>query len=73
MKIRVSQVRLKLDDYKMPLERIAARALRVKESELTEVRLARKSVDARDKGDVHFTLTLDVILPSMPHPLPRNA
>ena len=73
MRIRISQVRLKLDDYRLPLERIAARALRVKESELTEVRLARKSVDARDKGDVHFTLTLDVTLPRMPHPLPRNA
>ncbi len=72
MKLRISQLRQRLDDYQVPLARLAARALRVKESDLRDVRLARKSVDARDKGDVHFTLTLDVETVRPIRPLPRN-
>ena len=72
MKIRITQLRQKLDDYKLPLEEVAARALRVPAGDIRSVRLARKSVDARDKGDVHFTLTLDVET-ARPVRLPRNA
>ena len=60
MKIRVSQIKQKLDDWQMPLEKIAARALHVKEADIVSAALRRKSVDARDKSDVHFTLSLDV-------------
>ena len=72
MKIRISQLRQKLDDYRVPLEQLAARALRVKPGEVVSAKLIRKSVDARDKGDVHFTLTVDV---ETAHPvrLPKNA
>lgn len=72
MKIRLSQLRLNLDDWRMPLEDVAARALRVPARDIVWARLARKSVDARDKGDVHFTLTLDVET-VRPVRLPRNA
>ena len=72
MKIRISQLRQKLDDYRLPLEQIAARALRVKPEDIRFATLVRKSVDARDKGDVHFTLTLDVET-ARPVRLPRNA
>ena len=72
MKLRISQLRQRLDDYQVPLARLAARALHVKEAEIRAVRLARKSVDARDKGDVHFTLTLDVETSRPLRPLPRN-
>ena len=72
MKIRISQLRLDLDDWRMPPEEIAARALRVKPGDILSARLARKSVDARDKGDVHFSLTLDVET-ARPVRLPRNA
>ena len=73
MKLRISQLRQRLDDYKLPLARLAARALHVKEGDILSARLVRKSVDARDKGDVHFTLTLDVEIVRPPRPLPRNA
>ena len=73
MRIRISQVRQRLDDYRAPLEKIAARALRVKDGEIVSARLVRKSVDARDKGDVHFSLTLDVETARPVRPLPRNA
>ncbi len=72
MKIRISQLRQKLDDWQLPPEELAARALRVKRADVLWARLARKSVDARDKGDVHFTLTLDVET-ARPVRLPRNA
>lgn len=72
MKIRISQLRLNLDDYQMPPEAVAARALRVKPGEILSARLVRKSVDARDKGDVHFSLTLDVET-ARPVRLPKNA
>ena len=73
MKIRISQVKQKLDDYQMPLARVAARALHLKELDIVSVVLRRKSVDARDKSDVHFTLTLDVETARPVRPLPRGA
>ena len=58
--IRILQVRAELDYESRPLALLAARALHIRPEEIASVRLARKSVDARDKGDVHFSLTLDV-------------
>ncbi len=72
MKIRISQLRQRLDDWQLPPEELAARALRVKREDVRRARLVRRSVDARDKGDVHFTLTLDVET-ARPVRLPRNA
>ncbi len=72
MKLRISQLRQKLDDYQLPLPQLAACALRVKPGDILSVKLIRKSVDARDKGDVHFTLTLDVET-ARPVRLPKNA
>ena len=72
MMIRISQLRQRLDDWQLPLEEVAARALRVKPGEVRWARLLRKSVDARDKGDVHFTLTL-LVETARPVRLPRNA
>ena len=72
MLIRISQLRQRLDDWQLPLETVAARALKVKPQDILWARLARKSVDARDKGDVHFTLTLDVET-ARPVRLPKNA
>ena len=72
MFIRISQLRQRLDDWQLPLETVAARALKIKPQDILWARLARKSVDARDKGDVHFTLTLDVET-ARPVRLPKNA
>ena len=72
MKIRINQLRQRLDDWQLAPEELAARALHVKREDVVSARLARRSVDARDKGDVHFTLTLDVET-ARPVRLPRNA
>ena len=66
--LEVSNVRLPLDAG-LPgrfdlVERAAARALGVKAGGIAEVRLLKRSVDARKKasGDVHFIATLGVAL-----------
>ena len=70
--IRIAQVRAELDYASRPLEVLAAKALHVKSDEIASVRLVRKSVDARDKGDVHFSLTLDVETKKPMKRLPRG-
>ena len=71
--IRIAQVRAELDYASKPLEVLAAKALHVRPEEIASVRLVRKSVDARDKGDVHFSLTLDVETKKPLKHLPRGA
>ena len=73
MIVRISQIKLALDDANLPLETVAARALRLCPEEIVSARLFRKSVDARDKGNVHFSITLDAELRRAPARLPRNA
>ena len=58
---------LRLDNISMPLSwdmttltEAVLRKLRIPADMLQSVTLAKKSVDARDKGDVHFVLSVDV-------------
>ena len=71
--IRISQIKLSLNDYQRPPEQIAARALKLRPEEILSARIFKKSIDARDKRDVHFSLTLDVEVRRMPARLPRGA
>ncbi len=56
--LRIANLRAPLDVG--DLDAFAAGMLKIPQSALAEVRLRKKSVDARDKGDVHFVLSLDV-------------
>lgn len=58
--LRVSGLHMGLDFTARDLRRAAAKKLRVPESALGAVRLAKKSVDARKKGDVHFVCAAEV-------------
>ena len=58
MKVRLSNLRCALDGALNPAE-LAARALGLRPAQLTGARLAKKSVDARDKGDVHFVVSIE--------------
>ena len=71
--IRISQIKVRLDEASLPPAKLAARALHVPEAQITNARVSRKSVDARDKGDVHFRLTIDCDLNQPPRHLPRGA
>lgn len=59
--LRIHQLKLPLDAQpdEETLRRLCARQLRISEKQLCTVRLQKRSVDARDKGDVHFSLTVD--------------
>jgi len=60
MTVRINQLKLPLDYAKRPLKYYAAKTLKIAETEIVSVKLIKRSVDARDKAHVHFTLTLDV-------------
>ena len=72
MTIRISQLKLPLDYEKKPLVFYAARALKMSAADIISVRLRKKSVDARDKGHVHFSVTLDAEVRSSPRALPNG-
>ena len=57
--LRIAEIPMPLDFTEKELRRQTARRLKVPESALGEVRLYRKSVDARKKNDVHFTCTVE--------------
>ena len=64
--LRIHQIRLPLDaalhlDDEM-LRMLCAQALSIAADRVKSAVLVKKSVDARDKGDVHFVLTADVAL-----------
>ena len=58
--IRINSINVPLDFSFSDLRGYCTKTLRIKESELKSVRLAKKSVDARRKNDVHFTISLDI-------------
>ena len=70
--IRLTNVRLELDGKKS-LTDVAAGELHIRPADVLSARLVKKSVDARDKGDVHFVAAIDANLRRTPARLPRNA
>ncbi len=64
--LRLHQIKLALDGAGDTrggkLRALAARRLRVSVNEIAAAHIVKRSVDARDKGDVFFALTLDVEL-----------
>lgn len=64
--LRLHQIKLTLDEMHRltpeTLKKACARALKLPDTAIAEAILRKRSVDARDKGDVHFTLTADVTL-----------
>lgn len=58
--LKLQNLSLPLDYGEAELRKKAAAALRVSPAALGEVRLLRRSVDARKKNDVHFVCTLGV-------------
>lgn len=57
--LRISGLKLPLDFKQNDLRAAAAKKLRLPESALHDVRLVKKSVDARRKDDVHFVCTAE--------------
>ncbi len=60
--IQITNLKCPLDSYNVTLETLAAQALNVPIQNISKVQLIKKSVDARNKNNVHFVLTLGVSL-----------
>ena len=58
--IRVRDIPLPLNGDMEQLKKRAARLLNVKPGQISELKLARRSIDARNKSDVHYVCTVDV-------------
>ena len=64
--LRLHQIRLSLQEAAQGAQdcrRLAARRLQIPEAEILSAHITRRSVDARDRRDVHFTLSLTLRLP----------
>ena len=60
--LRISGLHLPLDFKEIELRRAAAKRLRLSETEVREVGLFKKSVDARKKDNIVFVCTADITL-----------
>lgn len=58
--IRINNVKLPLDYTEGSLFKVACQKLKVDKSSVKAVHIFKKSVDARDKGNICYVLTLDV-------------
>jgi uncharacterized FAD-dependent dehydrogenase len=63
MSIRISNIRLGLDEPETALPEYLARALAIRANALSHWRILRKSLDARDKSDLQFVYTAEVTVP----------
>lgn len=60
--IKLSNLKIPLSYTENSLRRTVCQQLSVQDKDIRSVVLLKKSVDARDKGDVHFVMTLGVTL-----------
>ena len=58
--LRINEIKLSLDAERDELTHAAAKALRIKTDDITELRIVRQSVDSRKKDNVFFVYTVDV-------------
>lgn len=64
MPIRLTNIRLHVDEPEQALPARLARVLDVRPEEIQQWRILRKSLDARDKRDLAFVYTAEVALPA---------
>ena len=60
--LRIGSLRVNLDADKDAALRAALKKIKADRSQIKDWRISKKSVDARDKGDVHFVMAVDVSL-----------
>ena len=58
--LRINNIRVPLDFDFSELKNLCVKKLKISPENLLNVRLSRKSVDARKKTDVHFIISLDI-------------
>ena len=60
--IRLSNLKVPLGMDEAALKHLAASKLKISDSRIEHMRIIKKSVDARDKGSVHFVMALELAL-----------
>ena len=70
--LRLNHLRVPLDYTDASLRALLLKKLSLSPAQLLSFRLIRRSVDARDKGDVHFVLSLDLAVKDEAAALKRN-
>jgi uncharacterized FAD-dependent dehydrogenase len=63
MSIRLSNIRMNIDEPELALLGRAARALDVRPADIAGWRILRKSLDARDRSEISYVYSLEVNLP----------
>ena len=58
--IRINEIRVELTENEDSLLKKAAKILRINESQIKELKIFKKSVDARKKDDVHFKYSVNI-------------
>lgn len=69
--IRLSNIKMPLTVTEAMLHHEAAQLLKISEKSIHSLRIARKSIDARDKSDVHFVFSLDITVENEAHLLKK--
>ncbi len=62
--IRISEIKLPLGRDEKELYQKAARMLSIPAAQITELRIFKKSLDARKKDNIHFVYVVDVSVPN---------
>lgn len=62
MPIRLSNIRLGVDEPEQSLPERFAQAIAVRPGDIARWRILRKSLDTRDKADLHFVYTAEVVV-----------
>ncbi len=58
--LRVSNIKISIDDDKSKILKLVLNKLKIKESELVKYHIFKESIDARKKGKIDFVYTVDV-------------
>ncbi len=58
--LRVSNIKISIDDDKSKILKLVLNKLKIKESELIKYHIFKESIDARKKGKIDFVYTVDV-------------
>ena len=62
--IRISDLKLPLSYTEQDLHTQAAKRLKITPSQIQHLTLFRRSIDARNKQNIHFICTVDLALPN---------
>lgn len=58
--ILIQNLQLEPGERETKLKKLAAKRLRINESNIVSLKIVKKSLDARKKGNIHFTYTVEV-------------